>query len=310
MKRHFDIRRYLYVMIPVAVVLYVLSTFVFAKTQVSAQSALTGLLLFVANAAAVYFTVEFFSLGINHTAPLLFASLALSFPAVALYESSYLCTPLVCGAFYLAVKYHGGEVSDDIAFFYCALIAAASMLFPPLAWLFPFVLAMNFAMAGDKVRYVVMSLMGMLLPLVVYLSYLYIATDVRNLLPAAGAYLRQIVTPAPSFGASSAARVIKVLIFAICYAVALGRFFRRSAEYSVSHSHVMIFIFSYTALMVLLLAMFPYAGRTTNTMLIMMPLSIVFYDYLVWGADDRQCRIALAFLALALVLEYAFVAVR
>jgi hypothetical protein len=62
--------------------------------------------------------------------------------------------------------------------------------------------------------------------------------------------------------------------------------------------------------MVLLLAMFPYGGRTTNTMLIMMPLSIVFYDYLVWGADDRQCRIALAFLALALVLEYAFVAVR
>ena len=33
-------------------------------------------------------------------------------------------------------------------------------------------------------------------------------------------------------------------------------------------------------------------------------------DYLVWGASDKACRIALAFTALAIVLEYAFFGIK
>lgn len=310
MKRRFDIRRYLYLLIPVAIVLYVLSTFVFGKGELSAVNITAGLLLLAANAATVYFTVEFFSLGINHTAPLIFAILALSFPSVALYDASYLCTLPVCGAFYMAVRFHGGQVSADLAFFYNVLLGIASLMFPPMAWIAVFMLAMNFAMAADKARYVVMSIVGFVLPLAFWLSYLYMSSDARALAPAVNGWLVALVAPAPGLGASSAARVIKLLIFIIIFAVALTRFFSRSAEYSVSHSHVMIFIFSYTAIVALLLALFPFGGNTMNTILLMMPVSIVFYDYMVWGASDRQCRIALAFCALAVLLEYAFVSVK
>ena len=290
--------------------LYVLSTFVFAKGELSAVNSAACLLLLVANAATVYFTVEFFSLGINHTAPLIFAILALSFPSAALFDMAAMATLPVCGAFFLAVRYHGGQVSDDMVFLYNALLALASLHFPPLVWLAVFLLAMNFSMAADKARYVVMSVVGFILPLAVYLSYLYVTADLRALAPVVKKYLLSLVAPAPGLGAASASRVIKVLIFGICYIVALVKYFRRSAEYSVSHSHVMILIFSYTVLMVLLLVLFPYGGSTMNTLLLMMPFSIVLYDYLVWGASDRECRTAVAFAALAVLLEYAFVAVK
>ena len=310
MKRRFDIRSYLYLLIPLALVLYALSTFVFGKSELSALNIAAGLLILVANAAAVYFTVEFFSLGINHTAPLIFAILALSFPSAALFDMAAMATLPVCGAFFLAVRYHGGQVSDDMVFLYNALLALASLLFYPLAWLAVFLLAMNFTMAADKARYVVMSVVGFMLPLTVYLSYLYVTYDLRALSPVIKQYLLSLVAPAPGLGAASASRVIKVFIFIICYLVALVKFFRRSAEYSVSHSHVMILIFSYTALTALLLVLFPYGGSPMNILLLMVPFSIVLYDYLVWGASDRECRTAVAFAALAVLLEYAFVAVK
>ena len=310
MKRRFDIRQYPFLLAAAALVLYVLSTFVFGGGGLTAVGVIAGLLLTVALAAAVYFTAEFFSLGINHAAPLLFLILTLSFPSVALWDKSLLCAIPVSAAFYISVRFHGGQVSGDLAFFYNVLLGIASLMFPPLVWAALFLLAMNFAMAADKARFVVMSIVGLLLPPVCYLAYMYVAADARALAPAAKAWFKVLASPAPSLGASSAARVVKVLIFAIIFIVALVRFFRRSAEYSVSHSHVMILIFSYTAMTALLLVLFPFAGLALNTMLVTVPLSLVFYDYLVWGASDRECRIALAFGALAVLLEYAFLAVK
>ena len=66
MKRHFDIRRYFYILVAITVVLYVLSTFVFNKQPLSAINVVAGLLFLVANAFIVYFTVDFFAVTINH----------------------------------------------------------------------------------------------------------------------------------------------------------------------------------------------------------------------------------------------------
>ena len=56
----------------------------------------------------------------------------------------------------------------------------------------------------------------------------------------------------------------------------------------------------------LLVVLFSYGTPAMSTMLIMVPVSLVIYDYLVWGSSDRGCRIAAAFLALAVLLEYIF----
>ena len=60
----------------------------------------------------------------------------------------------------------------------------------------------------------------------------------------------------------------------------------------------------------LLLVLFSYGGFVMNILLIMAPTSLVIYDYLVWGAGDRQCRITVAFLTLAVLLEYIFAGIR
>ncbi|MBO4416856.1 MAG: hypothetical protein J5801_01885 [Bacteroidales bacterium] len=310
MKRRFDIRRYTSVAVVVTLVMYLLSTFVFSRGEISFATVAIGLLLFAANAAVVYVTADFFSLGINHIAPLVFAILALSFPAVALYDPSYLCTVPLNAAFYICVRFYGGDANNDMAFLYSVLLGVASLMFPPLLWVAVFMLIMNFWMAGDKLRFIVISIVGFLLPLVVALSAVYVSGDIRTLMPAMSEYLRDIVMPYPGLAASSAARVIKILILLVCFAVALVAFFRRNAEYSVSHSHAMILVYSYSALITLIVLVFSYNNLTMNTILIMVPVSVVLYDYLVWGASDKACRIALAFTALAVVLEYAFFGVK
>lgn len=309
-KRRFDIRRYTGVAIAVTLVMYLLSTFVFSKVEVSFASAAIGLVLFAANAAVVYVAVDFFSLGINHIAPLIFAILALSFPAVAVYDPSYLCTLPLNAAFYICVRFYGGDADNDMAFLYSMLLGVASLMFPPLLWVAVFMLLMNFWMAGDKLRFIVISIVGFLLPLVVALSAVYLSGDIRMLMPAVSGYMRDIVMPDSGLASSSAARVIKIIILLVSFAVALAAFFRRNAEYSVSHSHAMILVYSYSALITLIVLVFSYNSLTMNTILILVPVSVVIYDYLVWGASDKACRIALAFTALAIVLEYAFAGVK
>lgn len=310
MKRRFDIRKYVFVLAGVTALMYVLSTFIFCKAQITFVSVLLGLLLVAANAMIVYATVDFFAVGFNHAAPLVFAALALSFPSVALYDVSHWYALPVNLALYIAARFYGGEVSNDMAFFYNVLLGVAAIMFPPIAWVAVFMLIMNFFMSPDKARFIVISIVGFLLPPVCYLSYKFAASDPREIMPAVRGWLGSLVSVSVGFGATPASRVMKIVTFLVCFAVALVAFFRRNAEYSVSHSHVMIMVFSYCALIVLLLSLFCYGTLTMNTMLIMVPVSIVFYDYMVHGASDRACRIAIAFLALAILLEYAFVAVK
>ena len=310
MKRHFDIRKYIYILVAFTVVLYVLSTFIFHKQPLTAWGVIGGLLFLAANAALVYYTVDFFAVSINHAAPFVFSILVLSFPAVALFDKSLWCVLPVNLAFYVAARFYGGDSNDDLAFLYSALIALASMLFPPLIYLALFFLIMNFFMAGDKARFIVSSIAGFLLPLVFFLAYRLATGDVRMIMPAVKDYLSTVVAPYPGLGANSAARVIKIVTLLTCFIVSLISFFKRNAQYSVSHSKVMIMIFAYAAVITLLLALFSYGGFVMNVLLIMVPVTLVIYDYLVWGAGDRECRIAAAFLTLAVLLEYIFAGIR
>ena len=273
------------------VVLYILSTFVFGRNPLTFVSVLCGLLFLAANAALAYMTVDFFAVSINHAAPFVFSIIALSFPAVAVYDSGMWCALLVNAAFYLAARFYGGDLNEDWSFFCNALLAVASLLFPPLAWVALFLLIMNFFPAPDKPRFIVMSLVGFLLPSV-------------------AEYLKSTVSAYVGLGANSAARVLKTLTLVICFAVSLASFFRRNAEYSVSHSRVIILIFAYSAMMNLLVVLFSYGSLQMNAMLILVPVSLAIYDYLIWGATDRECRITISFLALAVLLEYIFGSIR
>lgn len=310
MKRHFDIRKYIYLLAAFALLQYVLSTFVCAGVHLTVAGVLLGLLMFSASAAVVYFTVDFFAVSINHAAPIVFAILALSFPGVALYTPALWPVLAANLAFYAAARFYGGDINDNWVFLYSALLSVASIFFPPMAWIALFMLIMNFFPAGDKVRFIVTSIVGFLLPLVFLLSYKYVIADGRVLLPAIGEYLKAAVTVDFGFGASSAARVIKILTFLVCFIVSLVSFLHRSAEYSLSHSHVMTMIFAYSAAITLLVVLFSTGGVAMHTMLIMVPVSLVLYDYIIWGASDRDCRIAIAFLALAVVLEFVFAVVK
>lgn len=308
MKRHFDIRRYIYVLAAVALVMYVLSTFVFGKEPVTVAGVLPGLLFFAATAMIVYFTVDFFAVSINHAAPVVFAILSLSFPSVAIYNPSLWGVLAANAAFYGAARFYGGDISDDWVLLYNALLGVAVLLFPPMAWMALFMLLMNFFPAGDKLRFIVSSIVGFILPAVVCLTYMYVTGDARELMPAVSGFFKATVTPYSGIGAISAARAIKILTLLVCCIVSLVSFLKRSAQYSLSHSHVMIMIFAYSAAITLLLILFPPGSVQAATLLVMAPVSLVIYDYLIWGADDRGCRITLAFLALAVILEFVFAA--
>ncbi len=305
MKRRFDIRRYLYVLVIFAIVLYLLSTFL-PGGVLSVGNALFGLLVLATCAGVVYLTVDFFAVTINYAAPLVFACLALSFPSVAVYSPLLWAAVASSLAFYLAARYYGGDANDDHAFLFCALTAAASLIYPPLAWTLLFLIIMNISTAADRPRFLVSCTLGFLMPPVAYLSYRYLCADMREVTPLLQQYLSALISPSVDLGANSAARVIKVVTIAVCYVVSLVSFLRRSAEYSVSHSRVMTFIFAYSAVIVLLLILFSSGCLPMNVMLALVPVSLVIYDYLVWGAADRGCRIAVAFLSLSLLLEPVF----
>ena len=306
MKRHFDIRRYIYLLAAFALLQYVLSTFVCVARPITLSGVLLGLLMLSASAMLVYFTVDFFAVSINHAAPIFFAILALSFPGVAIYDPSLWGVLAANAAFYAAARFYGGDINPNWALLYSALLAVASLMFPPMAWIALFMLIMNFFPAADKVRFIVTSIIGFLLPLAFFMAYQYITAYERVLIPLAGDYLKSMVTLDFGLGASSAARVLKILTFLVCFVVSLVSFLKRSAEYSLSHSHVMTMIFAYSVAITLVVMLFSAGGLAMNTLLIMVPVSLVLYDYLIWGASDRSCRIALAFIALAVLLEAVF----
>lgn len=291
------------------VVLYLLSTFL-PGGGISAVNAALGAIFLAACAGVVYLTVDFFAVTINYAAPLVFACLALSFPCAAVYSPLLWAAAAQSLAFYLAARYYGGDADNDRAFLYCALVAAASLIFPPMVWTLLFLVTMNISTAPDKPRFLVSCALGFLLPPAAYLACRFLCADFREVTALLQQYFSALISPAVDLGASSAARVIKVLTIAVCYVVSLVSFLRRSAEYSVSHSRVMTFIFAYCSVIVLLLILFPSGCLPMNVMLAMVPLSLVIYDYLVWGATDRGCRIAAAFLSLSLLLESAFLVLK
>lgn len=284
--------------------LLLVAQFLAGPVEIVPLQAGAAILFLAANAFLLSRTVNYFSTGINISAPLLFTSVALSFPGFPAYDAGLISALLLNLSMFCAMRFFSGEISNDIIFLSTLFAGTASLFFPPIMWMLPAILLLDFAPAGDKGRYVAMAVSGFLLPLLFYEGYTFMADGYREVLNSAGVYMSSCLAPNPGFASTSAARAIKVLVLAVLFFAAAVSCFRNSSAYSVTHSRAVFMLLIYSVILAVLLALFSSGNMLLNVTALAFPVSAVIYDYLTVSGTGRTGRAAFCFVLLAVALEF------
>ena len=303
MKDRFDIRRR-YLLLGALTAILLALQFVASPSPIAAGGAVAAVLFLAANAFLLSRTVNYFSTGINLSAVFLFTVLVVSFPGFLQYDTGLVAALLVNLSLFCAMRFFSGEISNDIIFLSTMFLGTASILFPPLMWMLPVLLLTGFAPAGDKLRYVAMTISGFVLPLLFFECYTFIAKGYGEALNLGGEYLASCCAPNFGFASTSAARAIKVLVLAIMFIAAAAAYFKSYSAYSVTHSRSVLLLMVYTVALAVLLALFSSGNTLLNVSALAFPVAIVVYDYLAIPGTGRTGRIAFYFLLLAFALEF------
>ena len=303
MKDRFDIRRRHFLLGAVTALMLV-AQFLAGPAGIVPLQAVGAILFLAANAFLLSRVVNYFSTGINFAAPLLFTSVALSFPGFLTYDAGLISALLLNLSMFCAMRFFSGEISNDIIFLSTMAAGAASLFFPPLMWMLPALLLLDFAPAGDKGRYIAMAVSGFLLPLLFFEGYTFITDGYREVLNHAGEYLSSCMAPNFGFASTSAARAIKVLVLAVLFIAAAVSYFRNSSAYSVTHSRASFMLLIYSVIMAVLLALFSSGNMLLNVTALAFPVTTVIYDYFTVSGTGRTGRAAFCFVLLAVVLEF------
>lgn len=303
MKDRFDIRRSYFLLGAVTVLLLVMQ-FVASPVQLSAGRVVAAILFLAANAFLLSRAVNYFSTGFNFSAPLLFASLVLSFPGILTFDTGLIAALLLNLSLFCAMRFFSGEISNDIIFLSTLFAGTASIFFPPLMWMLPALLLIDFAPAGDKGRYIAMAVSGFLLPLLSYAGYTFMAEGYRDVLNLEREYFANGLATNFGFTSTSAARAIKAIVLAITFIASIVAYFRNSSAYSVTHSRSVVMLMIYSVALTVILALFSSGNILLNVTALAFPISIVIYDYLTIPGIGRTGRIAFYFVLLSLALEF------
>lgn len=283
--------------------LLLVAQFMTAPVETVPMQAVGAILFLAANAFLLSRTVNYFSTGINFSAPLLFTTVVLSFPGFLTYDAGLIASLLMNLSLFCAMRFFSGEISNDIIFLSTMFAGSASLFFPPLMWMLPALLLLDFAPAGDKGRYIAMTVSGFVLPLLFYEGYTFMAGGYREVLNHAHEYMSSCMAPNFRFASTSAARAIKVLVLAVLFISAAVSYFRNSSAYSVTHSRAAFMLLIYSVIMAVLLALFSSGNMLLNVTAVAFPVTTAIYDYFTVSGTGRTGRAAFCFVILAVALE-------
>ena len=181
------------------------------------------------------------------------------------------------------------------------LLGAAGLFVPPVLWIFPIFLLMGVGKATAKVKYLVMAVIGLVLPLLILAGITYLrqgADAVLGLLPSLWERMTDVHLGIRHFSAATLARILLTLVATLMAVVHIVR--QLNTYKTVQFLALVRLIMMVVALSVMAL-LFPEDAHTPCGLIICLPVTLLLNEYMAARGNERT-KTALAIIAFLLLV--------
>ena len=247
----------------------------------------------------LYFIYQHLLSGSSSVAALLYAVLAAAHPAALYFSPFHIGVLLMALCMYCYLHFNADTPSEEYLFIAWAAFSAACLFLPPLAWLMPVLLLSSLIRTTGKGRFLMISLLGMLLPLAVWTGIRFLLNDPAPIgfLSDMGSQMTTLQLPhfnQPVVGIVRIAMTAVVTLTAICCILPWMSHFR-TAEYRACVRLILL-----TVCLAAVAVPFLSDPGTPACMLVMLPVAPLLSRFLECHPRGRLAPLLFTVLALLL----------
>ncbi|MCF0177085.1 MAG: hypothetical protein HUJ90_00550 [Bacteroidales bacterium] len=321
MASSFDIRRYFYPVILLAIAFYVSAFFIDTPSQAESStffmrqmfgpielskplSIAFATLSILAVSALVSVTNAIFSTGINRILSPIFLIMVYSQAGTLYFTPIHFAIVFFAAAVASSVYMKCGREGGDNSFVTSFFISAASLFFIPLIWLAPVFFLVNLDATNDKLRYIVNSVCGIAATFALMIGCLFIFYDADAVEKAYNLYLEGAVAINPSLLPIKTASLLRNLVIAAVLAKATAYVLTAMRRFGLRKARVMGNILGILAATIGLAILF--TGESAIVWIVpYLPASILLFEFFSKEStgNNRSTAVLSLFLLLALIID-------
>ncbi|MDD2596043.1 MAG: DUF6427 family protein [Bacteroidales bacterium] len=260
------------------------SDYLFGHNLLSAV--LSGVFL-LAIAASTFFFNSAFSSGINYLLPTLYMFLVLSNPYSVWFTPFHISGLLLIWTSFYSAKYRvtGQQFGDLFMIFF--FLTISSFFYGGTIWMFPALLFINLMASEHKFKYIVTSIVGLLLPLVLLSGINYLVNGWEDTLLLLQRYVGQLIDIEHKTIMFTAAEICRFVIIAIFTIISAYHVFSNLDRYKIVKSKSYLRVLLYLFVLLLIMLIFVSNNKYPFGIIMYFPISLLFYEYITENAKKR-----------------------
>lgn len=291
------------VTLAVAAVGVIASFFITESTILSHAAALACIILI--SLSLYYINNNCFLVSPNSSLlPSIFLLMVFANPSSIAFSRYHIVGLIMIWSVFFGVKYLSDEKEKIGMLFFSVLLASISaIVLPPMAWVFAALFVINFFLRPvGFVKYLLTCVSAAILPFIYIFSYRYMFSQM-DLVPYFQNYWNTISDVEFSFAGMDIIRIF-------CYLMIVAMFFRSLsfAAFTITNKKreskkLILYSYLYTVIITFLIVMYHEPGRSSSVILLSLPFSILFFDFLTNNGRKNESS---AFLLLLIVVSVLY----
>mgnify|MGYP004442621221 CR=1 FL=1 len=254
-------------------------------------------------AYSVYRFTNLYASGFNHAIPFIFVILAFSLPDIITFSKESIAPILFILSVYYSVKFSYKSYQNDLAFIVTFFLTCSAILFPPLVWCSVIFLISNYVRAEKRLKYVVMSLCGIIVPVLLYFGATYIFFGFESVRDTAVAMYDKMISISGFNGEIIAATLFKLFVLSVMAIASIIVILRNLNTFNISRHRAMIRGIVYLIFLIADMVLFSSVGTVAFWCSISALLTIIYYDALCCHIENRTGVFVLVFFLCAILAE-------
>ncbi len=317
----FDIRQYSIPLMLIAIALYISAFYIpydpfkincflfedlFNNSAFSGRNALSiisATVLLLGTAFSIYLFDSFFSTGINHIIAAAYLCFTLSSPYSIILTPVHITGLLLVWSIFYSIKYIGKGQNNDLIFISMFLLGCASFFYVPIIWIFPIIIGISIRASEDKTRYLITTLIGLIMPLVFLEAAILIFYGSEAAVASAEKYWQFATCINSSFPKLSAATTFSISVVTIISIIASFGLLKIVNRFSVIMSRTIIRLITYMVSLAIIGILFMNQAYTLFGILIFVPTTVILFEYLDEKATKKSGNIIALFLLIIIIFE-------
>lgn len=255
----------------------------------------------VANGFGLLMTSNRVSVKATVSVPFIYIALVAANPWALHWSAFHPASLLMLGSIFCYLSFCAVRPSMEYLAGGTFLLGAAGLFVPPVLWIFPIFLLMGVGKATAKVKYLVISVIGLVLPLLILAGITYLrqgADAVLGLLPSLWERMTDVHLGIRHFSAATLARILLTLVATLMAVVHIVG--QLNTYKTVQFLALVRLIMMAVALSVMAL-LFPEDAHTPCGLIICLPVTLLQNEYMAARGNERT-KTALAIIAFLLLV--------